>query len=69
MILDKKKKIIKELEEKEDMLPEKKLKDIIKITDEFLKMEQPEKTVFERLIKKIEFDKEKNIKITFSFFM
>ena len=69
MILDKKKKIIKELDEKEEVISEKNLKDIIKITDEFLKMEQPEKTVFERLIKKIEFDKEKNIKIIFSFFM
>lgn len=41
--------------------------EIKQIANEFLKMEEPNKMVLEKLINKIEFDKEKNIKVKFTF--
>lgn len=41
--------------------------EIKQIANEFLKMEQPNKIILEKLIEKIEFDKEKKIKIKFTF--
>ena len=41
--------------------------DNFQIAKEFLKMEKPNKMILEKLIERIEFDKEKNIKIKFTF--
>lgn len=43
------------------------LKEIKQIANEFLKMEKLNKIMLEQLIEKIEFDKEKNIKIKLTF--
>lgn len=43
------------------------LKKIKQIANEFLKMEKLNKIMLEQLIEKIEFDKEKNIKIKLTF--
>ena len=40
---------------------------IKQIANEFLKLEKPNKIMLEQLIEKIEFDKEKNIKIKLTF--
>ena len=40
---------------------------IKQIADEFLKLEKPNKIILEQLIEKIEFDKQKNIKIKLTF--
>ena len=67
-------KILKEIKETETQLeennkksPKINFKEIKQIANEFLKMEKPNKRILEKLIQKIEFDKEKNIKIKFTF--
>ena len=67
-------KILKEIKEIETQLEEsdkKSLKinfeEIKQITNEFLKMEKPNKMILEKLIERIEFNKEKNIKIKLKF--
>ncbi len=67
-------KVLKEISniEKEQKVSNKKsvkldFKEIKKITNEFLKIEKPNKILLERLIKRIEFDKKNNIKIKFVF--
>ena len=67
-------KILKQIKEIKAQLEEtnqKSLKinfeEIKQIAKEFLKMENPNKMILEKLIKRIEFDKEKNIKIKFFF--
>ena len=67
-------KILKEIKEIETQLEEtnKKtskinFKEIKQIANEFLKMEKPNKLILEKLIERIEFDKEKNVKIRFIF--
>ena len=66
--------ILKEIKQSENALnqnDEKKTKidfeKIKQIADEFLKLKKPNKITLERLIEKIEFDKEKNIRIKFLF--
>ena len=61
------KKIKTELEENNKQSPKVDFKEIKQIAEEFLKMEQPNKMILEKLIERIEFDKEKNIKIKFTF--
>lgn len=67
-------KILKEIKRGEKELEESKqkshkidLKEIKQIANEFLKMEKPNKMILENLIERIEFDKEKNIKIKLTF--
>ena len=67
-------KILKEIKEIEKGIEETNqksrkinFKEIKQIAKEFLKMEKPNKMILEKLIEKIEFDKEKNIKINFFF--
>lgn len=67
-------KVIKQIKEIETQLEETNnksskisFKETKQIAKEFLKMEKPNKMVLEKLIEKIEFDKEKNIKIKFAF--
>ena len=66
-ILKEIKEIEKELEEKNQKSPKINFKEIKQIAKEFLKMEKPNKMILEKLIERIEFDKEKNIKIKFKF--
>ena len=66
-ILKEIKEIEKELEETNQKSPKINFKEIKQIANEFLKMEKPNKMILEKLIEKIEFDKEKNIKIKFTF--
>ena len=61
------KKLEKELEESEKKSPKIDFKEIKQIANEFLKMENPNKMILEKLVEKIEFDKEKNIKIKLTF--
>ena len=61
------KKIEKELEESEQKSPKIDFKEIKQIANEFLKMKNPNKMILEKLIERIEFDKEKNIKIKLTF--
>ena len=56
-----------ELKETNKKAPEINFKEIKQIANEFLKMEKSNKMILEKLIEKIEFDKEKNIKIKFTF--
>lgn len=67
-------KILKEIKRTQESLnqnnkqsPKVDYKEIKKIADEFLKLENPNKIILEGLIEKIEFDKEKNIKIKLTF--
>ena len=67
-------KILKQMEETETQIeeinkktPKINFKEVKQIANEFLKMEKPNKMILEKLIQKIEFDKEKNIKIKFTF--
>ena len=67
-------KILKEIKETEEQLeetnkksPKIDFKEVKKIANELLKMEKPNKMILEKLIERIEFDKEKNIKIKFIF--
>lgn len=67
-------KVLKEIRQTENALnqnneqtPQIDFKKIKQIADEFLKLEKPNKIMLEQLIKKIEFDKEKNIKIKLTF--
>lgn len=69
-------KILKQIKEIETQLegnnkksPKINFKEIKQIANEFLKMEKPNKMLLEKLIEKIEFDKEKNIHIKFTFNM
>ena len=66
-ILKEIKEIEKELEETNQKSPKINFKEIKQIANEFLKIEKPNKMILEKLIEKIEFDKEKNIKIKFTF--
>ena len=66
-ILKKIKEIEKDLEETNQKSPRINFKEIKQIANEFLKMEKLNKMILEKLIEKIEFDKEKNIKIKFKF--
>ena len=66
-ILKEIKEVEKELEEINQKSPKINFKEIKQIVNEFLKMEKPNKMILEKLIEKIEFDKEKNIKIKFTF--
>ena len=61
------KEIEKKLEETNQKSPKINFKEIKQIAKEFLKMEKPNKMILEKLIERIEFDKEKNIKIKFTF--
>lgn len=61
------KKIEKELEESKKKSPKIDFEEIKQIANEFLKMKNPNKMVLEKLIERIEFDKEKNIKIKLTF--
>ena len=67
-------KILKEIKQTENTLnqnnertPQIALKRIKQIADEFLKLEKPNKIILEQLVEKIEFNKEKNIRIKFLF--
>ncbi len=66
-ILKEIKKLEIELKESKEKLPQIDFKEIKQITNEFLKMEKPNKMILEKLIERIEFDKEKNIKIKLTF--
>ena len=48
-------------------MPQIDFKEIKQIANEFLKMQNPNKMISEKLVEKIEFDKEKNIKIKLTF--
>lgn len=61
------KEIETQLEETNNKSPKISFKETKQIAKEFLKMEKPNKMVLEKLIERIEFDKEKNIKIKFTF--
>lgn len=61
------KKLEEELEESEKKSPKIDFKEIKQIENEFLKMKNPNKMILEKLIERIEFDKEKNIKIKLTF--
>lgn len=60
-------KIEKELKENKQKFPNINFKEVKEIANEFLKMEKPNKMILEKLIERIEFDKEKNIKIKLTF--
>ena len=66
-ILKEIKEVEKELEEINQKSPKINFKEIKQIVNEFVKMEKPNKMILEKLIERIEFDKEKNIKIKFTF--
>ena len=66
-ILKKIEKIKKEHEESQQKSSKINFKEIKQIADDFLKMEQPNKFILEKLIERIEFDKEKNIYIKIRF--
>ena len=66
-ILKQIKEIKAQLEETNKKTPKINFKEIKQIANEFLKMEKPNKMILEKLIERIEFDKEKNIKIKFKF--
>ena len=66
-ILKQMKEIEAQLKETNKKTPEINFKEIKQIANEFLKMEKPNKMILEKLIERIEFDKEKNIKIKFTF--
>ena len=60
-------KIKKELEADNKKSTKINFEEIKQIANEFLKMKEPYKMVLEKLIERIEFDKEKNIKIQLTF--
>lgn len=60
-------KLEKDFEETQQNSPKINFKEIKQIADEFLKMNEPNKIILEKLIEMIEFDKEKNIKIKLTF--
>ena len=66
-ILKEIKEIETQLEETNKKTPKINFKEVKQIANEFLKMEKPNKMILEKLIERIEFDKEKNIKIKFKF--
>jgi len=66
-ILKEIKKIGKELEENQQKSSKIDVKEIKQVANEFLKIEKPNKMILEKLVKKVEFDKEKNIKIKLTF--
>ena len=66
-ILKEIKEIETQLEESNKKSPKINFKEIRQVANEFLKIEKPNKMILEKLIEKIEFDKEKNIKIKFTF--
>ena len=66
-ILKEIKEIEAQIEENNKKSPKINFKEIKQIANEFLKMDKPNKMILEKLIEKIEFDKEKNIKIKFTF--
>lgn len=78
MIYEKKQKernkILKEIKKTEEdfkkinnMKPKVHLKEIKQITEEFLNMKKPNKMILEKLIERIEFDKNKNISVKLTF--
>lgn len=66
-ILKEIKKIEEELKQSNQKSPKRDFEEIKKIVEKFLKMEHPNKIILEKLIERIEFDKEKNIKIKLTF--
>ena len=66
-ILKEIKEIETQLEESNKETPKINFEEIKQIANEFLKMEKPNKMILEKLIERIEFDKEKNVKINFTF--
>ncbi len=66
-ILKEIKEIETQLEESNKKSPKINFKEIRQVANEFLKIEKPNKMILEKLIERIEFDKEKNIKIKFTF--
>ena len=66
-ILKEMKKLERELEENEQKSSKINFKEIKEITNEFLKMKNPNKMILEKLIEKIAFDKNKNIKVKLTF--
>ena len=62
-ILKEIKEIETQLEESNKKSPKINFKEIKQVANEFLKMEKPNKLILEKLIERIEFDKEKNVKI------
>ena len=66
-ILEEIKVVETQLEETNNKSSKINFKEIKQIANEFLKMEKPNKMILEKLIERIEFDKEKNIKIKFKF--
>lgn len=66
-ILKEIKEVATQLEESDKKTLEFDFKEIKQIAKEFLKIEKPNKMILEKLIEKIEFDKEKNIRIKFTF--
>lgn len=66
-ILKEIKQIERALNQNEEKIPKIDFEKIKCIAEEFLKLENPNKIVLEQLVEKIEFDKEKNIKIKFVF--
>ena len=66
-ILKEIKEIETQLEETNKKTPKINFKEVKQIANEFLKMEKPNKMILEKLIERIEFEKEKNIKIKFTF--
>ena len=61
------KEIKAQLEETNKKNPKINFKEIKQIANEFLKMKESNKMILEKLIERIEFDKEKNINIKFTF--
>ena len=66
-ILKQKKETEEQFEEINKNFPKINFKEIEKIANEFLKMEKYNKMILEKLIERIEFDKEKKIKIKLTF--
>lgn len=67
-VIEEIKKIEKELKNINNKQPKIDFEEIKQITEKFLNMKEPNKMILEKLIEKIEFDKDKNIKIKFNFF-
>ena len=66
-ILQQIKKIETEIEEINKKIPKINFEEIKEIANKFLKMEKPNKMLLEKLIERIEFDKERNLNIKFTF--
>lgn len=62
------KKTEEELKKTNNMQSKVNLKEIGQIAEDLLNMKEPNKIMLQKLIREIEFDKNKNIKIEFNFF-